>query len=197
MVGEEVLKMGSSGMLVMERIFLSERIAGVFPRLFSLSSAKDAKVAELENWTNGDWVWHFVWRRSFYDWEKSLVEQLFQMLQGVKLELGEADSWVWKVGGLQTFTINSIYVQVRRDRVGKISPVYSKLWRCKALPSALFTAERVMQNKIATRVGLERRGVLVENSLCCVCGKEKESSSHLFSICCFAWCVWSLCFEWF
>jgi len=30
----------------------------VFPRLFSLSSAKAAKVAELGVWTDGVWVWH-------------------------------------------------------------------------------------------------------------------------------------------
>jgi len=48
--------------------------------------------------------------------------------------------------------------QVRQDRVGEVSPVYSKLWRCKALPSALITAWRVMENKIATRINLERRG---------------------------------------
>jgi len=71
-------------------------LKGVFPRLFSLSSAKNAKMAELGYWYNGEWVWNLVWHRSFFDWEKSLVEQLFQSLQEVKLVFGEADSWVWK-----------------------------------------------------------------------------------------------------
>jgi len=43
------------------------------------------------------------------------------------------------------------------------------------LPSALVTVWRVMENKIAIRVNLERRGVVVENL---VCGKVEESSSH-------------------
>jgi len=29
--------------------------------------------------------------------------------------------------GFHTFTVNSIYFQVRKDRVGEVSPVYSKL----------------------------------------------------------------------
>jgi len=70
------------------------------------------------------------------------------------------------------------------------------LWRCKALPSALLAAWRVLENKIATRVNLKRRGVVVENSLCGLCGKVEESSSHLFSICDFTWRVWCLFFEW-
>jgi len=74
--------------------------------------------------------------------------------------------------------------------------VYSKLWRCKALPSALITAWRVLENRVASMVNLTRRGVVVENSLCCLCGEEEESSCHLFSICRFAWRVWCLCFEW-
>ncbi len=124
------------------------------------------------------------------------MEQLVQLLQEVKLTLGEADCWVWKVGESQTFSVNSAYVQVRRGRGGEFSPEHSKLWRCKALPSALFTAWRVVENRIASRVNLVRRGVAVENSLCCLCGEEEESSCHLFFVCRFAWRIWCLCFEW-
>jgi len=53
-----------------------------------------------------------------------------------------------------------------------------------------------MENRIATRVNLERRGVMVENLVCGLCGKVEESSSHLFSVCEFTWWVWCLCFEW-
>jgi len=164
-----------------EDIWLScGTLKGVFPRLLSLSSAKNAKIVELGYWYNGEWVWNLDWRRSFFDWEKSLVEQLFQILQEVKLVFGEADSWVWKIEESQTFSVNSAYVQVRGVRGGGYSPVYSKLWRCKVLPSTLFTAWRLLENRIASRVNLVRRGVAVENPLCCLCGEEEESLCHLF-----------------
>ena len=54
----------------------------------------------------------------------------------------------------------------------------------------------MLENKIATGVNLERREVLVESSLCCLCGKEEESHRHLFFACCFAWWVWCFCFKW-
>jgi len=63
--------------------------------------------------------------------------------------LEKADSWVWKVGGLQKFSVNSAYMLVRRDSEVEGSPVFSKLWRCKVVPSVLFTAWRVLENKIA------------------------------------------------
>jgi len=44
----------------------SDALKRVFPRLFSIYSAKDAKVAELGFWANGVWVWQLAWRRSFF-----------------------------------------------------------------------------------------------------------------------------------
>ena len=110
--------------------------------------------------------------------------------------LGETDRWVWKVGGLQTFSVISAYSLLRRDVEVDFSPTYSKLWSCKVVPSALVTAWRVLENKIAIRVNLERRGVLVGSPLCCLCGKEEEFYYHLFFDCSFAWRVWCLCFKW-
>jgi len=110
--------------------------------------------------------------------------------------LGEEDRWVWKGGGDQLFSVNSAYSLVRRDCEVDHSPIFRKLWSCKAVPSTLFTAWRVMENKIANRVNLERRGVLLESSLCCLCGKEEESYHHLFFDCNFAWRVWCFYFKW-
>lgn len=69
-------------------------------------------------------------------------------------------------------------------------PIFCKLWRCKAVPSAALIAWRLMENKLATRVNLSRRGVLVDSSTCSLCGKEEESCRHFFFDCNFAWRVW-------
>jgi len=63
-------------------------LTGMFRRLYSLSTAKVAKVAEIGNWSNGVWIWHLCWRRSLFDWEKLLEEQLSQLLQGIKMDAG-------------------------------------------------------------------------------------------------------------
>jgi len=76
---------------------------------------------------------------------------------------GVADSWVWKVGGIQTFSVNFAYNLVRKDSEVGSSPVFSKLWRCKAVPSVVLTVWRTLENKLATRVNFLRRWVLVEN----------------------------------
>ena len=73
---------------------------------------------------------------------------------------------------------------------------FSKLWRCKAVPSTMLMAWRVLENKLATRVNLSIRGVQIERSRSVLCGKEEESCSHLFFGCSFAWRVWCLCYRW-
>ena len=60
----------------------------------------------------------------------------------------------------------------------------------------MLMAWRVLENKLATRVNLSRRGVQLESLRCVLCGKEEESGSHLFFGCSFAWRVWCLCYRW-
>jgi len=168
----------------------------VFPRLFSINLAKEAMMDELGSWSSGVWVWQLPWRKPFFDWEKSLEGQLHQVFLEARLVMGEVDSWVWKVGGLQMFSVNSTYIHVRKDRDVVSSSIFSKLWKCKTVPYVVHTAWRMLENKLATKVNLERRGMVIENSMCCLCGKEVESYCHLFFDCSFTWHIWCLCFKW-
>ena len=59
-----------------------EALKNVYPRLFSISSNKNAKLLELGSWSNGRWVWQLAWRRSFFEWENSMTDQLSQLLLG-------------------------------------------------------------------------------------------------------------------
>jgi len=54
----------------------------------------------------------------------------------------------------------------------------------------------VLENKLATRVNLEKRVIAVESPLCSLCRVEVESNSHLFFEFRFVWLVWSRCFAW-
>jgi len=166
----------------------------VFPRLFSVSLSKTSKVAELGVWNNGIWDWKFAWRRSFFEWEKQLECHFSQVVQGVCFHLDKEDSWVWKGGEALSYTVKSAYNRLRGGQEGENATVFKQFWRSKALPSALVTTWRVLENKLATRVNLGK--CVVESSLCSLCRVEKESNSHLFFESSFLWLVWSRCFTW-
>ncbi|KAK2387063.1 hypothetical protein QL285_060888 [Trifolium repens] len=63
-----------------------------FPRLFSLSTQKEATVASV--WNPDDSIkWALIWRRRLFVWETNLLEEFLMMLTPVILSL-EEDNWV-------------------------------------------------------------------------------------------------------
>jgi len=111
---------------------------------------------------------------------KDLESQLLHKLRGLRLVLEMEDSWVWKDGVFLTYSVKSVYVSLRGDSKGESSSMYERFWRIKALPLAHVTTWRVLENKIVTKVNLERRGVVVESILCSFMGVEEDSCRHFF-----------------
>jgi len=106
------------------------------------------------------------------------------------------DSWVWKDSETTTFSVKSAYRSLRRDGGEEVLRLYNFFWRIKALPSAHVTTWRVIENKVASKVNLERRGIGIESNLCCFCRQLEESTNHLFFGCRVAWQIWNLCYDW-
>ena len=54
----------------------------------------------------------------------------------------------------------------------------------------------VLENKLATKANLERRGITVASSICSLCGVEEETSTHLIFDCRVTWLLWNHCCVW-
>ena len=76
-------------------------------------------------------------------------------------QMGRADKedmWAWKDRGTARFTVKSTYSILRDVYQGEEIEVYLGFWRLKAQPSAHLLAWRVLEDKIATKANLARRG---------------------------------------
>jgi len=142
------------------------------------------------------WKWNLDWRRSLFDWEKTQVCQLHEEVSGLGLELGFIDWWSCKGSMPPVYSMKSAYSVLRGEGKGEFSYLYNLFWKCKVLPTAQVLTWRVLENKIATKVNLVRRGVVVVNIICCLCGAQEESTNHLFFGCRIAWLVWNQCLLW-
>ena len=71
-----------------------------------------------------------------FEWEKQLESLFLKEIQGLRLDVGFEDSWVWKDGELLRYLVNSAYVFLRKDSEGEHKYLYDKFWRCKSLSSA-------------------------------------------------------------
>lgn len=52
-----------------------------FPRLFLLSSKKNASIFDMGEWKEGVWCWNFLWTRRLLDRESQRVEELRRMIR--------------------------------------------------------------------------------------------------------------------
>ncbi|XP_068461617.1 uncharacterized protein [Phaseolus vulgaris] len=94
------------------------------------------------------------------------------------------------------FSVKSAYGILKEEGGEEDSRLYKSLWRIKALPSAHVTTWRVIENKVASKVNLERRGIQIESNLYNLCRLSEESTNHLFFGCRIAWLIWNLCYDW-
>jgi hypothetical protein len=65
-----------------------------FPRLFSLSLQKEAKISDLVVLEEDSRVWNFRWRRRLFHWEEECVSELLDCLGNVTFQ-DQDDSWRW------------------------------------------------------------------------------------------------------
>ena len=82
---------------------------------------------------------------------------------------------MWKVSDTTEYTVKSAYSVLKDDEQEEEIPMYEGFWRTKAQPSAHLTAWRVLEDKIATKANLAKRWILVDNSICRMCGEGEET----------------------
>ncbi|CAJ2675195.1 unnamed protein product [Trifolium pratense] len=178
-------------------------LASLFPRLFSISIDKQSMVSDLGECVNGAWQWNLIWRRRIFEWEKELVEQLFQLLHTAVLS-ENSDCWVWKPGEGGSFSVRSAYLVLEEELSVQVNcdvqetRTLHQLWSSPAPSKVIAFSWKLLLNSIPTRQNLAHRGVLqqMDSKLCAICVGVDESSVHLFLHCDFASCIWYEIFRW-
>jgi hypothetical protein len=173
-----------------------------FPRLFSVSTQKEASVATLWSSLN-DERWTLTWRRRLFVWENNLLEEFMLLLNPVSMSLQE-DQWVWRPDDGGNFSVKSTYELVSNmlNMEPAISPeeatVFKVIWKCPTPSKVSAFVWKVLLDRIPTKVNLFRRRVIQANGdqACTFCGNCLETSSHLLLYCDFAIKVWQGIFDW-
>jgi hypothetical protein len=174
-----------------------------FPRLFSISNQKEASVAEVWNPECEVERWRFHWRRRFFVWEETMLDELKEVLNGVMISAG-VDSWCWKPGNDAVFTVKSAYEFVSNLSVFNMvnvqwhAKVFHSLWKSPTPSKVCSFVWQMLHDRIPTKHNLVIRHVITAgtDSLCPMCGLETETAEHLFIYCRFATKVWSEIFLW-
>jgi len=167
-----------------------------FQRLFSLSVNQDQKMEEVGEWEGTDWRWRVQWRRDRFEWEAEMEENLMECIERASLERETTDIQVWGVEAAEKFTVNSAYECLAKQTRGTQQASFELVWKAKAFPNVLTTTWRILIDRLPTKEGLSRRGVLMDTTVCVLCKIKEESCQHLFIDCKYAQLVWSLYLQW-
>jgi len=73
-----------------------ETLKARFPRLYLISECKDRVIGEVDHWEDNIWLWDLTWRRSRFDWETIVEEQLLSIISSQRFCKGHPDTWKWK-----------------------------------------------------------------------------------------------------
>ncbi|KAK7274638.1 hypothetical protein RIF29_15734 [Crotalaria pallida] len=154
-------------------------------RLFSISLQKDAEIANLGYWINGEWVWNHTWRRPLFDWEMVVLIELNCLLENVALKQDIADRWTWKASPDGTYSVKTVYKSIQVQQQEGDNSLLKVIWKANAPLKSKAFGWRILINKIPTKMNLIRRGIELstDQRLCALCREQDESTNHLFFAC--------------
>lgn len=155
-----------------------------YPRLFSLSTQKEAMVGDVGAINSMDTNWTFLWRRPLFVWENELLSELLEDLESFRGSI-EDGIWWWRLEGNGVFSVKSMYkklelllaettVSVEHRRV------FTHIWKSPAPSKLVVFSWKLFHDRIPTKVNLRHRQVLpLDDSVNCVlCEGNPESASY-------------------
>lgn len=160
----------------------------LFPNLFLIDKNKWCKVRDRIEWVDGNNQLKWEWR--FEPQTQQQLSELFDLLQHIfylKWQ-GGIDSWSWTEEKDGQFTVSSAKRLMASSNVGDGTlGIKWKGWvplKCKIL------TWRIARNRIPTTAELIKRGVPIQHTECRFCQEDLETTSHIFTGCCYSNEVW-------
>nr|GEW50273.1 RNA-directed DNA polymerase, eukaryota [Tanacetum cinerariifolium] len=148
-----------------------------FPWLYVLETQKKIDVASKLSHSGLDVLFHRPPRGGV---EIQQFEHMKEKVEGCILA-DMMDRWFWALEGSGEFTITSVRKMIDDFMLSEVS---SKTLWINAVPIKVNVhAWKVKLDGLPTRLNISCRGIDIESILCPMCGKEVESTSHIFFTC--------------
>ncbi len=80
-----------------------------YERIYNNSELKDKPIDCFVRRNADGWEWKFRWRREWFEWEKTMVEDFMSILSHVSLQSDIEDSRLWNDPPSYTFSVKSAY----------------------------------------------------------------------------------------
>nr|KYP50798.1 Putative ribonuclease H protein At1g65750 family [Cajanus cajan] len=170
-----------------------------YQRLFSVSEQKNELIADMGNWVGGYWTWNFRWRRNLFEWEEDSLRIMLSSINNIIMQQQQQDKWRWILHPSSSYTVSSTYLHLSQEGQAEEATFFRTFWTSLAPLKTSCLGWGILNNGIATKTNLEKRGIihLDQQKRCVLCNKQTESTNHLFFTCSASYLLWQICYNWF
>ncbi|KHN47558.1 hypothetical protein glysoja_039938, partial [Glycine soja] len=124
------------------------------------------------------------WRRNLFDHESDLAVNFMEEISSIHIQRHVKDIMTWKADPSGVYSTKSAYkLMITPSTPASESRSSTLLWELKIPPKAAVFTWRLLKDKLPTRANLIRGNVIIQDTVCPLCGLEQEEVGHLFFNC--------------
>ncbi|KAL9997323.1 putative reverse transcriptase zinc-binding domain-containing protein [Helianthus debilis subsp. tardiflorus] len=165
-----------------------------FPNLYELETQKNVIVGKRVQTVDNVNTVSFGWNRNpAGQVEESELNELVDAIGHFSFGSG-LDTWSWALERSGEFSVKSL-----RNRLQQASFTHLGLdfeWNSWCPLKVNFMIWRLIQDRLPTRVALQRRNIQLPSSRCCLCNEHDETALHFFGACSVASQIWDFVSKW-
>ncbi|KAM0003966.1 putative reverse transcriptase zinc-binding domain-containing protein [Helianthus debilis subsp. tardiflorus] len=166
----------------------------LFPNLFCIEGSKNAAVADRVSIANGVISVNFSWtRQPCGQQEMKELADLCAALQASSIG-HDGDRWMWVDEPTGIFSVRSLKERMQKATYSDLGLNFK--WNSWVPIKVNFLTWRLILNSVPTLAALAHRNVNHGSTTCKLCGREEETTDHLFISCNFAQSVWDFVSVW-
>ncbi|KAL5172959.1 Serine/threonine-protein phosphatase 7 [Glycine soja] len=141
-------------------------------------------ISNMGNFSQNTWSWDFRWRRNLFDYENEQAIAFMEDISAFSIQQQLQDIMVWKAEPNGLYSTKSAYrLLMPTNSPGQHSRNFQILMKLKIPPRADMFSWRLFRDRLPTRANLLRRNVVLQQTMCPLCGNHQEEAGHLFFHC--------------
>ncbi|KAL2947351.1 hypothetical protein AAZX31_20G064500 [Glycine max] len=155
-----------------------------YNQLFLISTQQNLSISKMGKFSPNTWSWDFKWRRNLFDYENEQAIAFMDDISAFSIHQQLQDTMVWKAEPTGLYSTKSAYrLLIPTNSPGQHSRNFQILRKLKIPPRAEMFSWRLFRDRLPTRVNLLRRNVVLQDTMCPLCGNHQEEAGHLFFHC--------------
>ncbi|KAG5060688.1 hypothetical protein JHK87_001717 [Glycine soja] len=152
-----------------------------YNQLFLINRQQSDLISMMGNFSQDNWRWDLKWRRNLFDHESDLAVNFMEEITSIPIQRHVKDIMIWKADPSGVYSTKSVYkLLIILSTPASEVRTSTLLWKMKIPPKAAVFTWRLLKDRLPTRANLIRRSVIIQDTVCPLCGQEQEEVGHLF-----------------